>query len=180
MEAGSAKIILAQAMRQLLTTTPFSKISVSRLCAECGLNRKSFYYHFKDKYDLICWIFEAESHRWITDHAAASDWDSLLEMLKYLDENRAFYAKVLRIEGQNSFRKYLAKSIVDTIQLYYNEQIDSRSDLEFLSHFLAGALLLTVLEWILDATPDSPQEFAAKLRRCVKNLHLVNRPLSSV
>ena len=174
MEAGSAKTALANAMRQLLLTTSFSKISVSQLCAECGVNRKSFYYHFKDKYDLISWIFESESDRWIADHAVSSDWDSLLEMLKYLDENRAFYAKVLRIDGQNSFREYLAKSIVDTIQLYYSEQIDSRDDLEFLSHFLAGALLLTVLEWMLDATPDSPQEFAAKLRRCVKNLNLAN------
>ena len=174
MDAASAKTALAQAMQRLLCTTSFSKISVSQLCAECGVNRKSFYYHFKDKYDLICWIFEADSSRWIADHGASSDWDALLEMLKYLDENRVFYAKILRIEGQNSFREYLAKSIVDTVQLYYNEQIDSRSDLEFLSHFLAGALLLTVLEWMLSPAPDSPQEFSAKLRRCVKNLNLVN------
>ena len=174
METTSAKTALAQAMRRLLSISSFSKISVSRLCAECGVNRKSFYYHFKDKYDLISWIFESESNRWIAERGATSDWDSLLEMFKYLDENRTFYAKVLRIDGQNSFREYLAKSIVDTIQIYYNGQIDSKSDLEFLSHFLAGALLLTVLEWVLDPNPDSPQEFAAKLRRCVKNLNLAN------
>ena len=174
METTSAKTALAQAMRRLLGVTSFSKISVSRLCAECNVNRKSFYYHFKDKYDLICWIFESESNRWIADHAASSDWDALLEMFKYLDDNRAFYVKVLRIDGQNSFREYLAKSIVDTIQLYYNEQIESRGDLEFLSHFLAGALLLTVLEWMLAPDPISPQEFAEKLRRCVRNLNLAN------
>ena len=24
------------------------------------MNRKSFYYHFKDKYDLVNWIFDTE------------------------------------------------------------------------------------------------------------------------
>lgn len=27
---------------------------------KCGMNRKSFYYHFCDKYDLVNWIFDTE------------------------------------------------------------------------------------------------------------------------
>ena len=54
------KQAFADALRKLLEQKPFAKISVSHICEECGMNRKSFYYHFKDKYDLVNWIFDTE------------------------------------------------------------------------------------------------------------------------
>ena len=39
-------------MKALMEERPFAKISVGDICERCGMNRKSFYYHFKDKYDL--------------------------------------------------------------------------------------------------------------------------------
>ena len=59
-EITSTKAALAAAMRDMLAETAFSRISISALCQRCGVNRKSFYYHFRDKYDLVCWIFQWE------------------------------------------------------------------------------------------------------------------------
>ena len=56
-DSNSTKSALADAMKKLMVRKSFAKISISDLCEECGLNRKSFYYHFKDKYDLVNWIF---------------------------------------------------------------------------------------------------------------------------
>ena len=56
-DSNSTKSALADAMKKLMVCKSFAKISISDLCEECGLNRKSFYYHFKDKYDLVNWIF---------------------------------------------------------------------------------------------------------------------------
>ena len=173
-DSVSAKTALAKTMRQLLEVTSFSKISVSSLCNACGINRKSFYYHFKDKYDLVCWIFESEVGHMMITNSYASDWDVLLDMCKYLDENRSFYAKVLRIDGQNSFREFFGKTVAECVRFYYNGRINSPDDLEFLSRFLAGALLLSIMEWIADPDPVPPEEFTEQLRRCVKNLHLSN------
>ena len=39
---------------------PFEKISVGDICERCDMNRKSFYYHFRDKYDLVNWIYDRE------------------------------------------------------------------------------------------------------------------------
>ena len=58
--AGMTKLALARAMKAMAREIPFSKITVEDLCARCGLNRTSFYYHFKDKYDLANWIFDTE------------------------------------------------------------------------------------------------------------------------
>ena len=58
--SNATKQAFADALRKLLEQKPFAKISVSHICEECGMNRKSFYYHFKDKYDLVNWIFDTE------------------------------------------------------------------------------------------------------------------------
>ena len=59
-DSNSTKSALADAMKKLMVCKSFAKISISDLCEECGLNRKSFYYHFKDIYDLLEWIFANE------------------------------------------------------------------------------------------------------------------------
>lgn len=59
-DSNITKHALAQALKALTETLPFDKISVGNICAQCGLNRKSFYYHFKDKYDLVNWIYYTE------------------------------------------------------------------------------------------------------------------------
>ena len=40
---------------------PFSKITVSELINECNVNRKTFYYHFQDIFELLKWTFEQEA-----------------------------------------------------------------------------------------------------------------------
>ena len=59
-DSNITKRALAQAMKGLMAKQPFSKISVGDICEACGMNRKSFYYHFRDKYDLVNWIFYSE------------------------------------------------------------------------------------------------------------------------
>ena len=50
-DSNITKNALAVSMKKLMEKKPFSKISVGDICEDCGMNRKSFYYHFRDKYD---------------------------------------------------------------------------------------------------------------------------------
>lgn len=59
-DSNITKKALAQTMKELMAKQPFSKISVGDICDACGMSRKSFYYHFRDKYDLVNWIFDTE------------------------------------------------------------------------------------------------------------------------
>ena len=59
-DSNITKSALASALKELMETTPFAKITVSDICAKCNMNRKSFYYHFRDKFDLVNWIFDVE------------------------------------------------------------------------------------------------------------------------
>ena len=55
--AERTKIWIADAMKRLLVKKSLEKIFVTEICREAKIERPTFYYHFKDKYDLMAWIF---------------------------------------------------------------------------------------------------------------------------
>ena len=59
-DSNITKKALATALKDLMSEMSFEKITISDICEKCDMNRKSFYYHFKDKYDLVNWIFDTE------------------------------------------------------------------------------------------------------------------------
>ena len=55
------KKALALSIKKLMETIPLSKISIRQIADNCGVNRQTFYYHFKDKFDLVNWIYYTEA-----------------------------------------------------------------------------------------------------------------------
>ncbi len=56
--ALNTKKALAASLKRCMEKKPLSKITVSELIADCGVNRKTFYYHFEDIYGLLKWMLE--------------------------------------------------------------------------------------------------------------------------
>lgn len=55
------KQALANALKTAMKTKKLSKITVSELVCVCNINRKTFYYHFQDIYDLLKWMLDQEA-----------------------------------------------------------------------------------------------------------------------
>lgn len=55
--------MLSGALKNAMKSKSLSKITVSELIEACGVNRKTFYYHFQDIYDLLKWTLEQEELR---------------------------------------------------------------------------------------------------------------------
>lgn len=49
------KRALEQSLKRLLLQKPLNKITISDITDDCGISRMTFYYHFKDIYDLVEW-----------------------------------------------------------------------------------------------------------------------------
>ena len=47
---------IADSLKSLLAQRPLSRITVMDIASQCGISRMTFYYHFKDIYDLVGWI----------------------------------------------------------------------------------------------------------------------------
>ena len=167
------KQAVADALRKLLEQKPFAKISVSHICEECGMNRKSFYYHFKDKYDLVNWIFDTEITKIFSEEEwknAGFTWDILEKICEYFYKHRTFYSKVLQIEGQNSFTEHFRDILVPVNRKFLAmvEEEEKGEHEEFYIHFFSDAFLAALVRWLEDRECVSPQEFSALLRSSVE------------
>lgn len=49
-----------EGLKELAETSPLDEINVVRLCRAVGSNRQTFYYHFRDIYDVVSSILLAE------------------------------------------------------------------------------------------------------------------------
>ena len=165
-DSNITKRALAQAMKELMAAHPFSKISVGDICEVCGMNRKSFYYHFRDKQDLVNWIFESEFVETLQVDEDTSGWSLLACMCRYFYRERVFYRRALSIEGQNSFRDYFIQAIHPFLQVFtqelFHEQDVTVSD--FYITFLSDALLASIVRWLSEPTPMEPDTYLSLCR----------------
>ena len=52
------KTTLAMALEDLLRKKPLSELTVTEIAERAGVNRQTFYYHFRNIDDLIKWTVE--------------------------------------------------------------------------------------------------------------------------
>lgn len=57
----NTKKALSASLKSFMEHKKLSKISVSEIIADCGVNRKTFYYHFENIYALLKWTLEQET-----------------------------------------------------------------------------------------------------------------------
>jgi len=167
------KQALASSLRELMEEIPFDKISVTQICKRCGMNRKSFYYHFKDKYDLVNWIFDTEftflASSGASSEACAERWDFIEKACVYFYENRNFYRKVLQIQGQNSFLDHFTEYIQPVLKSRLTDLIGNEQADEFSINFFADALLCAMERWLLAKNCIPPEQLAFQIRRLVQS-----------
>lgn len=156
------KYMIAKGTKELLLAKDFENISVGDIAKHCHISRNTFYYHFKDKYDVISWIFYSEITPIIGESQSMDNWaDALLALCRYLQENRIFYIKVLHIQGQNSFSECLMEFYVNLTQnLLLNakgDQFLSPEQIRTISRFYAFGLTGVVCNWAKNGMQADPE-----------------------
>ena len=53
--SNMTKYALEESLKKLMLQKPLDKITINDLTTDCGISRMTFYYHFKDIYDLTEW-----------------------------------------------------------------------------------------------------------------------------
>ena len=166
-DSNITKRALASALKELMEEQPFSKISIGDICNKCEMNRKSFYYHFKDKYDLVNWIYYTECLTALREKGYNTGWDLLDDLCAYFYENRSFYRKTLIVDGQNSFSEYFRDIIVTIISSDMDELFDQDDSLPFYVDFYTDALLCSIKRWLLDKDCIPAETFTCMLKNCL-------------
>ena len=89
----STKKKIADCVRQLMKRKEISKITIGDIMEATGMSRQSFYYHFKDIYDVLEWIgcndFKDQLQG---QYDSMEKWAS--DLMEVLQRERSFYEKL--------------------------------------------------------------------------------------
>lgn len=166
-ESNLTKNALASALKQLMTELPFAKITIADICEQCQMNRKSFYYHFKDKYDLLNWIFDNEIIV-VLQHAPGDSTLKLLEAIcNYLYQNRSFYCAALETTGQNSFSEHFRDFLLPLVAEHLRATYSIPNIRQFQINFFTDGLVCSLERWIQQKDCIPPHELMEGLHACV-------------
>ena len=162
-DTNVTKQLLAQSLKSLMEKRSFAKISVADLCECCGMSRKSFYYHFRDKYDLLHWIFQSEFIQTIRDGEQLGSWELFSQLCRYFYRERDFYRRAIQIRGQNSFRDCFCEFLAPVVEEMASDWIEDRRDKQFYTTFFGDAILSSILRWLSSPQPDPPERYLERI-----------------
>ncbi len=116
--AERTKIWIAETMKKLLVKKPLEKIYVTEICRAAEIERPTFYYHFKDKYDLMAWMFFR--------HAISTDVLSVESAAKSMNQMRndyIFYKRAYEDNSQNPMWSYMLEYFVERYTALAKEKL---------------------------------------------------------
>ena len=109
-DSNITKNALAVSMKKLMEKKPFSKISVGDICEDCGMNRKSFYYHFRDLLEVIEWSMEQAFGQLLDRSLQEDDPEIVLNDFITASENAApFMQKLFRSQKREQVERMMAR-----------------------------------------------------------------------
>ena len=162
------KRALEASLKHLLLQKPLNKITINDIAEDCGINRMTFYYHFKDIYDLVEWCCEEDASRALAGKKTYGTWQQgLLLIFEAVQDNKPFILNVYRSVSREQVENYLYRITYDLLEGVVEEQAQGMSvrgeDKAFIATVYKYAFVGLMLDWIKRDMKDDPQALVDRL-----------------
>ena len=156
---------LIESFKELAKRIPIEKITIQEIAEGAGVIRPTFYNHFQDKYQLLEYIFKSEVIMPVKP-LIQNDMldDAVVLIFVRMLEDKEFYGRVYRLQGQNSFESIVKDSLyeilLDFIREYSQDKVSRYKLLshETLARYYSEFLGFIFIVWIRDGMIVSPRE----------------------
>ena len=147
------KRALEQSLKNLLLKKPLTKITISDITADCGMNRMTFYYHFKDIYDLVEWVCLEDAKRALDQKKTYDTWqEGLTSIFEAVLQNKPFILNVYHTTTQDSIERFLFTTVHDLILGVVREKAQgtniTEEQIQFIADFYKYSFVGIMLDWI--------------------------------
>ena len=157
----TTKRALAASLKNLLLRKPLTKITINDITEDCGISRMTFYYHFKDIYDLVEWACEEDAARALEGKKTYDTWqEGFLNIFHAVQANKPLIMNVYRSVSRERIEQYLNPLIHSLILGVVREKSAgmavSTADQQFIASFYEYAFIGVMLEWIGNGMKEDP------------------------
>lgn len=167
------KRALEQSLKNLLLKKPLTKITINDIADDCGINRMTFYYHFKDIYDLVEWACMEDARKALEENKTYDTWQQgFLQIFEAVRSNKPFVMNVYRCVHQEQVEKYLKPLVDDLILGVINEEAVGMTvreeDKDFIAQVYSYIFIGLMLDWIKDDMREDPADIVERLGKLIK------------
>lgn len=162
------KRALEQSLKHLLLKKPLTKITINDIAEDCGINRMTFYYHFKDIYDLVEWSCMEDARRALEENKTYDTWQQgLLRLFEAVKQNKPFIMNVYRCVDRGQVEKFLSPPVDALVRGVINEEADGMTvreeDRDFIARAYSYVFIGFMLDWIRDDMREDPAGIVDRL-----------------
>ena len=145
---------LAGALKKLMKKQHLYEITVGQIVSECGMNRKTFYYHFEDIYDLVHWILSTEAVDMMASFDLLGDYEAAISFaMDYIENNDYIISCALDDMGRNTLKRFFYDDFINILRTNIERVVPEGTDedyVEFVCKFYTNALVGMILEYTTD------------------------------
>ena len=170
--SGFTKEIIARTFTELLDEKPMSKVTVKDIVERCGVNRNTFYYHFRDIPDVVEFIFKK---KWDEILEAPQEKSSILEcmeeMAALVRSNRKLMLNVYKSVKRDIFLVYMNEVATYIITEYFDKNMSEfnleKEEIQMLIKYYKCLFIGILMEWLDRGLED---DLGAEMRQMAKLL----------
>ena len=164
----TTKRALEASLKNLLLKKPLDKITINDIAEDCGINRMTFYYHFKDIYDLVEWVCIEDATKALEGKKTYETWQQgFLQIFEAVRDNKPFVMNVYRSVSREQIETYLYKLVYKLLRDVVEEETEavgvSDDDKEFIANFYNFAFVGLMLDWIRNDMKDDERTIVERL-----------------
>ena len=168
------KQALEKSLKNLLYTKPITKITINDIAKDCGINRMTFYYHFKDIYDLVEWACLEDAKKALEEKRTHATWQQgFLQIFEAVKENKIFIMNVYNYIDRAQVEKYLTPLVNNLLMGVINEESQHISikekDKEFIARMYSYMFIGLMLDWIKENMEEDPKKIIDTLSILLKD-----------
>ena len=174
METNATKQRVVDALVSLAAEGPLDKISVGSLAARAGVSRQTFYYHFRNIYDVFLWAVTSKMKYpdgKLSGRVAPSPTRCVVDLCHSLKENRGLiyaFMGYYRTELRDDLRDYLYN--VCRINLaYLMSDHATEAEIEIAAHFHVDGYIGIINHWLEMGMKEDICELVDSLVHLLKN-----------
>ena len=161
-------------LKKLIQKRPLAKITISDIAKDCGISRMTFYYHFKDIYDLVEWCITSDAHESSEGNILKDTWENeLTTILKMASINKEFYLALFNSMDRALVEKYLLRYTSSVANRIVNENIvDANATYENrtrLAEYYSYALMGFISCWVSGGMNENPVHISKSISKLIKS-----------
>lgn len=162
------KRALEESLKRMLLKKPLNKITISDITEDCGINRMTFYYHFKSIFDLVEWSCVEDAAKALNGKKTYDTWQQgFLQIFQAVLENKPFIINVYHSVRREQVEVYLYKLTYNLLIGVVEEKSTGmevrESDKKFIADFYKFAFVGLMLDWIKNGMREDPQQIIERL-----------------